>query len=391
VDKDIVVLFPGKFNPMGIHQREEYNRLCRKFGKENVYIVTDDKMDIQTLPLSYDEKLQIIKRHGVTNVMKSNTPYHATDIIEKFDGQDTIIIYALGKDDLSKIKDFKRLTKYNNSSNLPYKDIQNPYVYYIISNHISYDIPSFGEMTRETIHKALSDREAKLSELKSRFISIFGWFDVKIFNMVIAKFNEKRGEMIEVKKKKEGELRPLHMITRKFWNKVFESAITEEIIAYHRSPKNFHKFDISNVSVDSNKQRYGYGLYFSDNIPHNQYGDYLYKVKLFKDKKDYVLIDTKSPVEENIVNKIVEALDRLNKKSDEVIEFAYSGYLFYKTLSRILGGDKYASLFLFNNGVDGLKSRISNNWNDYILFNDDSINIEDIKYDKVFENVITEE
>ena len=229
VDKDIVVLFPGKFNPMGIHQREEYDRLCRKFGKENVYLVTDDKMDIQRLPLSYDEKVQIIKRHGVTNAMKSNTPYHATDIIEKFDGQDTIIIYALGKDDLSKIKEFKRLTKYNNSSNLPYKDIQNPYVYYIISNHISYDIPSFGEMTRETIHKALSDREAKLSELKSRFISIFGWFDVKIFNMVIAKFNEKRGEMIEVKKKKEGELRPLHMITRKFWNKVFESVITEEV------------------------------------------------------------------------------------------------------------------------------------------------------------------
>ena len=156
VDKDIVVLFPGKFNPMGIHQKEEYNRLCRKFGKENVYVVTDDKMDIQRLPLSYDEKVQIIKRHGVINIMKSNTPYHATDIIEKFDGQDTIIIYALGKDDLSKIREFKRLTKYNNSSNLPYKDIQNPYVYYIISNHISYDIPSFGEMTRETIQKALS-------------------------------------------------------------------------------------------------------------------------------------------------------------------------------------------------------------------------------------------
>lgn len=229
VDKDIVVLFPGKFNPMGIHQKEEYDRLCRKFGKENVYVITDDKVDIQRLPLSYDEKYAIMKRHGVKNIIKSNTPYHATDVMEKFDGQDTVVIYALGKDDLSKIRDFKRLTKYNNSSNLPYKDIQNPYVYYIISNHVSYDIPSFGEMTRETIHKALSDREAKLSELKSRFISIFGWFDVKLFNMVIGKFNEKRGKMIEVKKKKEGELRPLHMITRKFWDKVYESVITEEV------------------------------------------------------------------------------------------------------------------------------------------------------------------
>jgi hypothetical protein len=85
----------------------------------------------------------------------------------------------------------------------------------------------------------------------------------------------------------------------------------------------------------------------------------------------------KEPVEENIVSKIVEALNDYNKKSDEVVEFSYSGFLFYKTLSRILGSDKKASSFLFNNGIDGLKNSV----NDYILFNDDSITIEEIKYD----------
>ena len=157
---------------------------------------------------------------------------------------------------------------------------------------------------------------------------------------------------------------------------------TEEIIAYHRSPKMFHKFNISNISANSNRQRYGYGLYFSDNIPNKQYGDYLYKVKLFNNKKEYFLLDTNEPVEEHIVNKIIEALNEYNKKSDEIVEFSYSGFLFYKTLSRILGSDKKASTFLFNNGIDGLKSSISKNWNDYILFNDDSITIEEIKYEK---------
>jgi hypothetical protein len=155
-----------------------------------------------------------------------------------------------------------------------------------------------------------------------------------------------------------------------------QKTLKEEIIAYHRSSKKFNKFNISNISTDSNKQRYGYGLYFSDNIPIEEYGDYLYKVKLFKGKKEYDLIDTKKAVEEKIVNKIVKALDDNNKKSDEVIEFSYNGWLFYKTLSRILGGDKQASNFLSNNGVDGLKNNISNNWNDYILFNDNVINIE---------------
>ena len=140
------------------------------------------------------------------------------------------------------------------------------------------------------------------------------------------------------------------------------------------------KFDISNISVDSNRQRYGYGLYFSDSIPHNQYGEYLYKVILFKDKKECFLIDTKNSVDAVIVNKIVEALNSYNKKSDEVVEFAYNGWLFYKTVSRVLGGDKYASTFLSNNGVDGLKSNIAKNLNDYILFNDADITIEDIRY-----------
>ena len=155
-----------------------------------------------------------------------------------------------------------------------------------------------------------------------------------------------------------------------------QKPLKEEIIAYHRSSKKFNKFNISNISADNNKQRYGYGLYFSDNIPIEEYGDYLYKVKLFKDKKEYDLIDTKKAVEEKIVNKVVKALNDNNKKSNEVVEFSYNGWLFYKSLSRILGGDKQASNFLSNNGIDGLKNNISNNWNDYILFNDNVINIE---------------
>lgn len=156
--------------------------------------------------------------------------------------------------------------------------------------------------------------------------------------------------------------------------------IVEEIIAYHRSPKKIYKFNMSNISTSRNRLVYGYGLYFSNIIPNKEYGDYLYTVKLSK----IFLLDGDKPVEEKILNKIVEALKEYNKKYDEVIEFSYNGFLFYKTLSRILGGDKNASLFLSNNGIDGLKrdnGGISKKWYDYILFNDDNIIIEEIKYD----------
>ena len=224
VDKDVLVIYPGKFQPMAIYHKEEYDRICRKFDKDNVFIVTDDVTDPTERPLTFDEKTAIMRRHNVKHIMQSNTPFHATNVIEQFDNESTIVIYAVDKDDVSKLKDYKRLMRWNGTSQLPYKDIQNPYVYYMVVNHIRYDIPSFGEMNRKRIFAALSDRSAKLAELKSRFISIFGWFDVDVFNMVVSKFNTKRGKMKEDKSNKKG-LRPMHMITRKFWNKVYKEII----------------------------------------------------------------------------------------------------------------------------------------------------------------------
>ena len=45
-----------------------------------------------------------------------------------------------------------------------------------------------------------------------------------------------------------------------------------------------------------------------------------------------------------------KSLPKVDFNDYEIIEFDYNGYLFYKTLSRLLGGDKNASLFLLKNG-----------------------------------------
>lgn len=41
---------------MAIYHREEYERICRKFDKDNVFIVTDDVTYPIEKPLTYDEK-----------------------------------------------------------------------------------------------------------------------------------------------------------------------------------------------------------------------------------------------------------------------------------------------------------------------------------------------
>ncbi len=226
VDKDVIVFFPGQFQPMGQHQREEYLRLSRKFGKDNVHVITDDKINPQKTPLSFEEKSSIIRRHGIKNIQKVLNPYMPTELINKLDPNNTILIFAVSSKNVSKLKNFKKITKYNGSSKLPIKDAQNPYVYYILTNEVKYDLPSFGRLNSTNIFRALSDREAKLSELKSRFISIFGWFDANLFNMIVKKFNTTRGELKDGKE----ELKPLQMVTRTFWNKVYESIVGDKNI-----------------------------------------------------------------------------------------------------------------------------------------------------------------
>jgi hypothetical protein len=182
--------------------------------------------------------------------------------------------------------------------------------------------------------------------------------------------------------------------------------INEELTAYHASPSKFDKFEISKIGSGIGKQFSGWGIYLSNKKEVvKDYGKYLYQTTLFKGKssKQDTLLDISSAVKKDIVIKVLKEIYKLkNKKFDittfnsyynytknkslpkvdfndyELIEFDYNGYLFYKTLSRLLGGDKNASLFLLKNGIYGLKRNVYGAVTDYILFDENVINIEKI-------------
>jgi len=183
-------------------------------------------------------------------------------------------------------------------------------------------------------------------------------------------------------------------------NEDVENFVGEELILYHGSPYKFDKFTTSKMGSGSGEQIDGWGIYFTDSKESAKiYGNYIYEVTLFKGR-DLTLIDFGKPVKKDIVSKIVEgvyknynkdfninkfnlyynyikgkSLPKVDFNDYELVQFDYSGFLFYKTLSRILGGDKKASLFLLNSGIDGLKRSISNTRTDYVIFDENTINI----------------
>jgi hypothetical protein len=181
---------------------------------------------------------------------------------------------------------------------------------------------------------------------------------------------------------------------------------------FHGSPYNFDKFSTSKMGSGIGQQEDGWGIYLTDNKEATKnYGKYIYETTLFKNKSlgEYNFIDLKKPVKKDIVTKILKAVyKKYNKDFDiiefnqyydyikdkslpkvdfndyDLVEFDYAGYLFYKTLSRILGGDKNASLFLLDNGIDGLKASFENSKGvyrtDYIIFDENAITIENQEY-----------
>jgi hypothetical protein len=79
------------------------------------------------------------------------------------------------------------------------------------------------------------------------------------------------------------------------------------------------------------------------------------------------------------VKDIYNQLNSLLKSGVDFNDYGFnvngSGHMFYDNLSRILGGDKNASMFLLENNVSGLRRFFADGWIDYIIFDENLLTI----------------
>jgi hypothetical protein len=162
--------------------------------------------------------------------------------------------------------------------------------------------------------------------------------------------------------------------------------------AWHGSPYFFDKFSLNNVSPDYNKQKFGYGLYFSDSKSVAEfYKDYgktetsingtLYHVELLPSEDDYLLWD-KNLSEQS--TKVLNALQ--NAKNGFLAEFKepienLSVQSLYFAASDFYGSDKSASEHFLSLGIRGIKYKFADDFN-YVIFNDNDVEIKAFYQDK---------
>ena len=195
--KNIIAIYPGRFQPFGRHHAESFKWLASKFGKDKSYIATSDVVNPPKSPLNFKEKKEIISKYGLgSNLVQVKNPYKAEEITQKYDPKTTALVFMVGEKDMKEDPRF-RIGKQKDGGDSYFQEykpgmkmegyIQHGYM--IVAPHASFKITGFGEMSGTTIRQALSSKSTP-EQYKKLFTDIFGWYDPKIADMLKKKFSQ---------------------------------------------------------------------------------------------------------------------------------------------------------------------------------------------------------
>ena len=105
-DLSKIVVYGGRFQPFHLDHFNRYTKLVQEFGKDSVYIATQNKIEVNS-PLSFEEKKYIINRLfpeiPSNRIVFSKKPYNPLEILNNFQPNKNILIVCLGMKDKNRI------------------------------------------------------------------------------------------------------------------------------------------------------------------------------------------------------------------------------------------------------------------------------------------------
>jgi len=100
--KKTVVTYVGRFHPFHEGHNAVYQHLVKKFGKDNVYIGTSDKVELPKSPFRFKEKVEIMTTmFGIpkNKIYQVKNPYAPKEILQSFSEETTAFVTVVGKKD----------------------------------------------------------------------------------------------------------------------------------------------------------------------------------------------------------------------------------------------------------------------------------------------------
>jgi len=192
--KNVIAVYGGRFQPGLRHHFAVYKWVQKQFGAKNVYIAATDKVKLPKSPFNFKEKQLVLSKHGIpkSHIVNVKIPYKIEDLLSKkgFDPETTAGIVILGEKDKARINIFKSSKYY-----LPYKGNEHnlrgykEHGYYVLAPHVSVKAGKH-ELSGAVARQLLGDPKVSIDDKKSTFKDLFGWFDPKIFKMVVSKLEQ---------------------------------------------------------------------------------------------------------------------------------------------------------------------------------------------------------
>jgi glycerol-3-phosphate cytidylyltransferase-like family protein len=101
-NSNLVVIYPGRFHPFHIGHGKVYQYLKKQFPGAKVYIASSNKTDAHKSPFAFDEKKKMMMLAGVdpNAIVQTKVPYVASEITDRFDPDNTIVVYAVSEKDM---------------------------------------------------------------------------------------------------------------------------------------------------------------------------------------------------------------------------------------------------------------------------------------------------
>ena len=102
VQNQLVVFYPGRFQPFHLGHRDVFASLQGKFGRDAVYIATSNKTELPKSPFNFAEKTAFMNAAGVPSdrIVQVASPYK---LPEQFDPEHTVFIVAVGAPDAKRL------------------------------------------------------------------------------------------------------------------------------------------------------------------------------------------------------------------------------------------------------------------------------------------------
>ena len=99
---EVVVVYPGRFQPFHLGHKEVFNSLQNKFGRDNVYIATSNKTDGAKSPFNFSDKTEFMNAAGIPSdrIIEVSNPYKLPD---QFDPTNTVYVAVVGSPDKNRL------------------------------------------------------------------------------------------------------------------------------------------------------------------------------------------------------------------------------------------------------------------------------------------------